>query len=370
MIAAYRGETPDTLPVAPEFWYYIPAKLLGIDMVTFEREVPHWEALQRTFRHYGTEGWGCVGGSIPCPDVEWKGQLVDLGDGRHESRATMRTPYGELTSRQRFDRFEPSWVVERPVKDFERDWPAYECASMGLVEQSDWSGVQRALDAVGEDYLLEAAVAGPFTDYIAGAREGGMAQAIIDLIEHEEYLTSLHERYVDYVRRVAAAALDNTTVESVFIGCAFACLPNISPALWRRWDRPVIQTVAAEAHTRGKLVHIHFHGKCRALLADLADCGADCICPFERPPGGDIADVGEVRRALGDRVTMNGNVHTVETLIRGTPADVRREVEEIVEQWGPDCRRLILGTGDQVGYETPEGNIAAMIDAGRRFRLR
>jgi uroporphyrinogen-III decarboxylase len=91
------------------------------------------------------------------------------------------------------------------------------------------------------------------------------------------------------------------------------------------------------------------------------------VCPFERAPGGDIADLGEVRRILGDRVTVNGNVHTVEALIRGTPADVEREVAEIFRQWGPDKRRLILGTGDQVGRETTDENIAAMINTGRKL---
>ena len=69
MLAAYRGEAVDVLPVAPEFWYYLPARVLGVDMITLQREVPHWEALQATFRHYGSEGWGCVGASAPAPDV-------------------------------------------------------------------------------------------------------------------------------------------------------------------------------------------------------------------------------------------------------------------------------------------------------------
>jgi uroporphyrinogen-III decarboxylase len=114
-------------------------------------------------------------------------------------------------------------------------------------------------------------------------------------------------------------------------------------------------------------VHLHYHGRCREVLPDLADSGADCICPFERPPGGDITSVAEVRDALADRVTMNGNVHTVETLIRGTAADVRREVEGIFADWRPDLRRLILGTGDQVGRETPDENLAAMIQTGREL---
>ena len=367
MLAAYRGAPADTVPVAPEFWYYLPARLLGVDMVAFEREVPLWEALQRTFSHYGTEGWGIVGPAIPKPDVTAREEWVDLGAGRFEARVTTETPYGTLASRQQYDEQEPSWPVERPIKDFEHDWPAYRACTLGVAEEADWSGVQQALEAVGEDYLLEVMVGVPFFDYIAGGREGGLEQGIFDLIEQERFFEELHETYIEYMRRLAREAFAHTAAEVVFIGCSWSCVSLIGPAIWRRWDKPVIRAVADEAHAAGRLLHVHFHGKCRDVLDDLAECGADCICPFERPPGGDITNLGEVREALGDRVTFNGNVHTVETLIRGTPDDVRREVEGIFGQWGADRRRLILGTGDQVGVETPEENIEAMIEAGRRL---
>ncbi len=72
-----------------------------------------------------------------------------------------------------------------------------------------------------------------------------------------------------------------------------------------------------------------------------------------------------IRAILGDCFTVNGNVHTVKTLIRGNTSDVRREVREIKEAyWG--CPRLIIGTGDQVGKETPEENIYAMIEEGQK----
>jgi hypothetical protein len=367
MLAAYRGLPVDTVPVAPEFWYYLPARLLGVDMVTFQREVPLWEALLQTFKHYGTEGWGVVFPHVPAPDVRSQEEWVPLGDGRFESRVTTTTPLGTLYGRQQFDRHEPSWSVERSIKEFTRDWPAYRMATLGAVEAADWSGVQRALDTVGEHYLLEAWVGVPFFDYLAGGREGGLEQGIFDLLEHEAYCEELQEAYIDHQRRLTREAFRHTTAESVCIGCSWSCVSLIGPALWRRWDLPVIRAVAEEAHAAGKLLHIHYHGKCHAVLEELATCGADCICPFERPPGGDITDLAEVRRILGDRVTINGNVHTVETLIRGSADDVRREVAEIFAQWGPDKRRLILGSGDQVGVETPEENIYAMIETGRQL---
>jgi hypothetical protein len=366
MLAAYRGELPDYVPVAPEFWYYLPARLLGLNMLEFGR-VPHWQALQQTFKHYGTEGWGAVFNGAPCPDVEYSSESTDLPEGRILTRSTRKTPYGSLTSAWMADPLEPGWEVERPIKDFERDWPAYKASTLGIIEQMNWTGTQQALDAVGEDYLLEVWLPAQFFDYIAGGRQGGLEQGIYDLIEHEEFFEALHEEYLDYVRRYAEAACANTTGESLVIGCAWSCISLISPAMWKRWDWPVVRAMADVAHAHGRLLHIHFHGKCMDALEDIATCGADCVCPFERLPGGDVTDLGVVRRALGDRVTVNGNVHTVETLIRGTADDVRREVAEIFDQWGPDKRRLIVGTGDQVGGETSDENIFAMIEACREL---
>ena len=48
---------------------------------------------------------------------------------------------------------------------------------------------------------------------------------------------------------------------------------------------------------------------------------------------------------------------------------MRREVAEIRTAFAGsnrgDYNRLIIGTGDQVGWETPDENIWAMIEAGR-----
>ena len=45
MLAAYRGQPVDRPPVAPEFWYYYPAKVLGVDMLEFSK-VPFHIALK------------------------------------------------------------------------------------------------------------------------------------------------------------------------------------------------------------------------------------------------------------------------------------------------------------------------------------
>ncbi|HEY3417556.1 MAG TPA: hypothetical protein VGM23_11790, partial [Armatimonadota bacterium] len=232
MLAAYRGEAADTVPIAPEFWYYLPAKLLGLNMIEFSR-VPHWQALRQTFKHYGTEGWGAAFTGAPCPNVDCSSETTELPEGRLLTRTTCKTPHGTLTSASMADPVEPGWSVERSIKDFDRDWPAYQATTLGLIEEINWTPVQRALDAVGEDFLLEAWMPAQFFDYIANGRDGGLEQGIYDLIEHEDFFTGLHEEYLDYVRRFAAAACEHTTAESLCIGCSWSCISLISPAMWR-----------------------------------------------------------------------------------------------------------------------------------------
>jgi uroporphyrinogen decarboxylase len=368
MLNAYRGVFSDRMAIAPEFWYYYPAKVLGVDMIQFEREVPFHQALKTTFAKFGCEGWGATFCGVPNDAVRYEARDTWVDDDTLEVRAVLHTPHGDLTSAQRYHRDEPSWCVERQIKDLARDLPAWECAAFGgEPEAMDCTGMIRAWEEVGENYLLEAWVGGTFFDTYAGAREGGFETGVYEFLDPDftPLLERLQARLIERQVRIARAVCERTPIESLAIGCTWSCNSLIGPALWRRWDKPVIQAVADEVHRHNRLLHIHFHGKCMETVADFAELGIDCVCPFERPPGGDIATLEDLRlvaRLLEGRTTMNGNLHTVDTLIRGTVEDVRREVGEVRAAFAGNPR-VILGTGDQVGRETPEENLWAMMEA-------
>jgi hypothetical protein len=366
MLNAYRGVPSDRMPVAPEFWYYYPARLLGVDMIAFEREVPFWQALKTAFERWSCEGWGAAFPTVAMEGVRTEKRESRVEEGRYRETTVLRYHGREFESSMIFDSREPSametFPVRRPV-----DLPLY--AEMLLSERNhlDFSAAKRAWDAVGESYLLELWLGVPFFDWIAEAMGFEQAALWVSSAPGDE-IKVLRERYLARTVGLMRRAATETSYESFVLGCSSSCNSLLGPSLWRRLDKPFIAELAREARALGRLLHIHFHGRCRETLDDFREIGVDCVCPFERPPGGDvegIAGLKAVRHALADSVTFNGNVHTVETLIRGTPQDVRREVREIREAFAGSTR-CIIGTGDQVGRETPDENLAAMVDEAKR----
>ncbi len=366
MLNAYEGMFSDRYPVAPEFWYYYPARLLGVDMIAFERELPFWQSMHKVFKYYNCEGWAAITPEYPNPKVNRKEKFVRMEEGRYESQVEIRVEGSTLHSRTLFSLDEPSWILERPIKNLVKDWQAYKSYSMPPLEFANYTEVEKALKLVGDDYLLEIDLGLPFFDYAAGARENGFSQAVWDFKEHENFFLNLKGEYEEWMSEKCQDICRKTSVESLFLGCSWSCNSVEGPRMWRKWDKPLIAKLVKIAHRHGRLLHVHLHGKSMQTLQDFVELGVDCVCPFERPPGGDVTNLDKVRYILDGKVTLNGNIHTVETLIRGTPGDVKREVMEIIEAFKGESR-LIIGTGDQVGKETPEENIWQMIETAKKY---
>jgi len=265
MLNAYRGIPCDRPAVAPEFWYYYPAKLLGVDMIQFKREAPFHQALKNAFETFGCEGWGIAFPDIPNARVTANSRETWVDADTLEIRTVTKTARGILTSAQRLSRQEPGWVLERPIKDLARDLPVWEeIAFGGEPEAMNVQPLVKAWQEVGETYLLEAYLGVPFFDFFAAAREGGFETGVYDFMNPElaPTLEALQRKHLELMVRTARVICERTPLESLCIGCSWSCNSLIGPELWRRWDKPVIRAVVEEAHRHGRLVHIHLSRHC------------------------------------------------------------------------------------------------------------
>jgi hypothetical protein len=106
----------------------------------------------------------------------------------------------------------------------------------------------------------------------------------------------------------------------------------MGPEAWRALDKPRMARLVADCRRANPKLHLFFHsdGALTELVGDLVDIGFDVINPIQP----ECMDPVEVKRRWGQRITLNGGISVQRTLPRGTPAEVRAEVEHLIRKCG------------------------------------
>ncbi len=138
--------------------------------------------------------------------------------------------------------------------------------------------------------------------------------------------------------------------------------PLVSPAVYRRLVYPWYQAIVARCHQAGIPIGFHSDGDLTHVLADLVDCGFDCIHPFEPP----MNDIVAVKRAWGHRMSVAGNIDLKATLCAGTPADVEAEVRAKATALAPGGGWLI-GSSNSIPDFVPFDNYVALLESSLKY---
>ena len=364
LLAVYRNEQPDRVPVHPCFAYLLPMRRSGMPFNRFTGDFS--KHVLDTYRHYGADArvWLPIWGGNPA--VRQESHAEDLPDGTQVIAWSAESKLGRLTGRTKTFPDAAPGPLECPIKDLRRDLPIL-FEQLPAPEHFTSEHAPAVYEMIGCDGIAMWSPPAQFLGWLASAREGGITQAVYDLVDDEGFLAGWFEQYLDWYLRVVEHVLGTAApwIDVVMPNCGTISINTMGLKLYRRWDMPFIRRQAEIVHRCRKPLHVHQHGHCLAILDDLVDAGVNMICPFERPPGGDVASLAAVRRRFGRRIGIMGNVHTIDVLLRGTPGDVRRQVRECIDDaaGGP----FVLSTGDQVADLTPDENIRAFCEAGREF---
>jgi uroporphyrinogen decarboxylase len=129
---------------------------------------------------------------------------------------------------------------------------------------------------------------------------------------------------------------------------------------WRRFSLAPMQFVLrglARARDGAPVPTIVFTKGGGAWLADLATCGADAV-------GLDwTVDIAAARRAVGDRVALQGNLDPI--VLTTDAACVARETERVVRAAGP-APGHIFNLGHGILPSTPPDHVAALVETAHR----
>jgi uroporphyrinogen decarboxylase len=149
-------------------------------------------------------------------------------------------------------------------------------------------------------------------------------------------------------------AVKRTRAAGIFYAVQHARYSLMNEAEYREFGEPYDRRILA--HLDGTWFNmLHLHGQ-DAMFDLIADYPVQAINWHDRetPPS--------LNEALDrtDKVLVGG-LNRIETMMRGTPDDVRAEVADAVAQTGG--KRLILGVGCVTMIVTPWGNIGAVREA-------
>jgi uroporphyrinogen decarboxylase len=165
------------------------------------------------------------------------------------------------------------------------------------------------------------------------------------------------------VRRTEA--LVKLEMDFLLVGVSGFMLSN-PPPIFRELALATLKDITAVCRKAGMPSQIHCCGPEYDLVKISAEeTDLDNINPLEVPPMGDC-DLGRLKREFGAKLSLMGNLHTTDVMLRGTPQDVVRASRQAIDDAGAGGG-FILSTGDQCGRDTPDANLEAMIETARTY---
>lgn len=204
---------------------------------------------------------------------------------------------------------------------------------------------------------------------------GPVFQWVWMLMGFEAFSLTLHDdpALIEQIfRRVGETRL--AVAENIFARCpglgacwfpediAYSEALMVSPAIWRRYALPWLKALAGMCRQRNLPLIYHSDGVFWDVIEDILGTGVSAIHPIE--PKGMGADLRQLKARLGSRVCLIGGID-LDTLIRGTPADVTTETRRVLSALAPVG--YVAGSSNTVTADVPADNYRAMLQAVHEY---
>ena len=358
ILATLNHEPPDRIPT--DGWFHP-------EVVDALKRHYRTEAWADVLRELGIEGWTDLSPTLVPPG---KRRVDGSGDGHASGTPsvwiddrTYEDVWGvrfTLGSDGRYRRWVGGPLQDaRSAEDVARFRLLHD---MEICEPDDYAARVASLKAAGQ--FVYATLENPFRR-LWNLR--GYENALMDYLANTELVEAVYDRlFALYTTMGVAMARAGVDMIRIVGDVAMQDRVIMGPELWRRFDKPRMAGLIAACRSVQPGVPMFFHsdGKLTDLMDDLIDVGFTVINPIQP----ECMDPVEVKRRWGSRITLHGCISIQRTLPFGTPAEVRREVEDLICRCGYNGG-LVLMPSNNVQPDTPVENIIACYHAARDFRV-
>lgn len=184
------------------------------------------------------------------------------------------------------------------------------------------------------------------------------------LMDDPALVERMFERVGSLQYQVILRILEFDSVGAVWMGDDIAYTEGllVSPALLRRHVFPWFKKIGEACKAKGLPYLYHTDGNVSAVLEDIIEIGFNALHPIEPK----AMEINALKRSVGDRLCLIGNIDLGYTLTLGTPQEVEAEVKERIRTLAPGGGYCVSSSNSITEY-VPLENFRAMIEATFRY---
>lgn len=181
---------------------------------------------------------------------------------------------------------------------------------------------------------------------------------LMDMIAEPNFVDELLEKIAAYNKAVVEIVAQYD-IDCIFYGDDWGQQKGLimGPDKWRRFIRPSVKELYAQARDKGFYVAQHSCGDISELFGDLIDLGLDIYNTFQP----EIYDIKKMKKLYGDHITFYGGVSTQQLLPFATPEQVKAETRYLMNTLGRGGGYIVAPT-HSIPNDVPVENILAFAE--------
>ncbi len=194
--------------------------------------------------------------------------------------------------------------------------------------------------------------------FSAAAAIMGPQNFMINLIDEPETCHAFLRNCTESVVRYGLAAAE-AGAHGLAFGDSASVLVN--RGMYEEFALPYARKAISRLQAKtGLSVFYHVCGDTGHILDLMVETGADCLEIDSMVP------MAVAKEIVNGRCALEGNVSTVEAFYQGTPEDVTREANAILDLFG-NRGGLILSSACEIPRHSPKANVRALTEAVRNY---
>lgn len=216
----------------------------------------------------------------------------------------------------------------------------------------------------GRELSVHSEIFSPWSQFLELVNyEQGLTAILRDPDKVKACLERLTLGAIDLGKRQASLGVDAILISSAFAGAGF-----ISPHHYEEFVLPYEKKIISEIKKEAPIpIYTHTCGAIGDRLELMVKTGTDGIDSLDPPPLGTVR-LDEAKRLLGGKGFIKGNVDPVNTLLHGSPQEIKEDVRWRLEVGMPGGG-YILSSACSVAPHTPPENLEFLTSLAEEFGL-